>query len=145
LCARIACTFTLDSVLYDRVRQMVGQINDAATPAIMRGLPSLDDMDLTAIDYKNLKDLVPGAGALEGRDLIAYAITHPAIGRVAHRTVRDAQRLNRKAKHAAQRALAPINLSRTVEALIAKGLETIENGAVEPGPSTRGNVRKAAR
>lgn len=103
------------------------------------GHTPVDHLGLSKDDYALLQSIV-GQPQLTGESLITYALINAPIGTKsqARRCIRAAQIRSRR-----QRAASVISVSRVVEALLLKGLETINAGIKSPSSKGR-NVRKVA-
>lgn len=141
-----ACT--LDDSVISRVLTLVSEAkNDEDGPVVLHlGLSKpqpkhleVDNLGLTSKDYKVLQEIT-GCKTRTGDALVAYALLPPlpiATRQLAKRHIRSAQLRSARAA----RSKVQINISRVIEALIVKGLESID--AKSAGRKI-GNARKVA-
>ena len=145
---RLVCTLSLPIVLYDTVKalaadaaarpDLLAELIPAAPPV---GPPTLDKLGLLPADYDALRSLAPDHGGRKGEDLVSVAMLHPAVGAAAARLVRRAVTQNNKVRRTKKPV---INVSRLVEALLLKGLGSL-NATAKPGASSRRHAGKTVK
>jgi hypothetical protein len=136
---RVVQNFTCDRKLLDYIRAFSARAveNPDVASALNIGLALVaeppDKWGLIDADYDALRTMTKSK--LDGEALILKAIQ--SCRQAANGYMRAAVKRNRR-KH-------PVNISRVIEALIVKGLESVEHAAVETGPGAGRNAGKTSR